>query len=228
MNSKHGKKGLKKFEHLLLDVIFSGVIILLLLFFVKQAGSVKTHDNPKRDESSANDLLETKENEQRSKVQAADKKLVQSIEEPNKADDKIPDDKSKSEKPRQDQPELSGEDRSEDGDEDQIEKSKEDQLEQRGKDRSGKRDEDHSGKNNGEKSGETQPGATKAQKRLININQADEEELKELNGIGDELARRIVEYRTKHGEFKKISDLKRVSGIGEKKFNKIKNSICVK
>lgn len=211
MNSKHGKKGLKKFEHLLLDVIFSGVIILLLLFFVKQAGSVKTHDNPKRDESSANDLLETKENEQRSKVQAADKKLVQSIEEP-----------------RQDQPELSGEDRSEDGDEDQIEKSKEDQLEQRGKDRSGKRDEDHSGKNNGEKSGETQPGATKAQKRLININQADEEELKELNGIGDELARRIVEYRTKHGEFKKISDLKRVSGIGEKKFNKIKNSICVK
>lgn len=64
-------------------------------------------------------------------------------------------------------------------------------------------------------------------KERVNINTADLEELKTLSGIGDSTAKSIIAYREEHGAFKKISDLKRVSGIGEAKFNKIKDSICV-
>lgn len=61
----------------------------------------------------------------------------------------------------------------------------------------------------------------------ININTANVYELNELNGIGDSLAKRIVDYRTKNGDFEVIEDIMKVSGIGEKTFEEIKNSICV-
>lgn len=56
----------------------------------------------------------------------------------------------------------------------------------------------------------------------IDINTADEKTLKLLPGVGSVLAKRIIEYRENHGPFSDISDLKKVSGIGEKKFIKIK------
>ncbi len=63
----------------------------------------------------------------------------------------------------------------------------------------------------------------------LNINQASAEEMSaKLNGIGPVLAQRIVDYRTSHGSFQKIEDLQQVSGIGEKKYEGIKDSICVK
>ncbi len=61
----------------------------------------------------------------------------------------------------------------------------------------------------------------------ININTASEEELKSLNGVGDALAKRIVEYREKNGFFKDIHEITNVSGIGEKKFENMKEQICV-
>lgn len=61
----------------------------------------------------------------------------------------------------------------------------------------------------------------------ININTASLEELKTLPRIGDALASRILEYRTKNGPFKDIKDIKNVSGIGEKMFENIKDKICV-
>ena len=61
----------------------------------------------------------------------------------------------------------------------------------------------------------------------ININTASEEELKSLNGVGDALAKRIVEYREKNGFFKDIHEITNVSGIGEKKFESMKEQICV-
>ncbi|KUG04270.1 late competence protein comea, dna receptor [hydrocarbon metagenome] len=63
----------------------------------------------------------------------------------------------------------------------------------------------------------------------VNINQASAEELaNKLSGIGPVLAQRIIDYRTSHGPFQKIEDLQQVSGIGEKKYDGIKDSICVK
>lgn len=65
-------------------------------------------------------------------------------------------------------------------------------------------------------------------KLMVNINTANEEQLQELAGIGDSIARRIVDYRKENGKFNSIEDIKNVSGVGDAKFNKIKNNICVK
>ena len=64
--------------------------------------------------------------------------------------------------------------------------------------------------------------------KTININKAGTEELQNLNGIGAGLSKNIVEYREENGKFKQIEDLMNVPGIGENKFNKIKEQIKVK
>lgn len=51
----------------------------------------------------------------------------------------------------------------------------------------------------------------------ININTATADQLTQLPGIGPTLAQRIVEYRTAHGAFSTVSELKNVYGIGDKK-----------
>ena len=61
----------------------------------------------------------------------------------------------------------------------------------------------------------------------ININTASAEELIDLPGIGEVLAGRIIAYREKHGPFKKISDIDKVSGIGPAKYEAIKDLITV-
>ena len=61
---------------------------------------------------------------------------------------------------------------------------------------------------------------------MININTASVEELTGLKGIGEKIAARIVEYRQEK-PFEKIEDIMNVSGIGEKKFEDIREMICV-
>ena len=62
---------------------------------------------------------------------------------------------------------------------------------------------------------------------LVNINTATKEQLKNLEGIGDSTAQKIIDYRNKNGQFNKIEDIKNVSGIGESKYQKIKDDISV-
>lgn len=62
----------------------------------------------------------------------------------------------------------------------------------------------------------------------ININKANQEELETLSGIGPSIANKIIQYRKDNGNFKSIDDIKNVSGIGENKYNEIKNSITIK
>lgn len=60
----------------------------------------------------------------------------------------------------------------------------------------------------------------------ININEAGVEELKTLTGIGESTAKKIIDYRNKN-KFESIEDIMNVPGIGESKFNNIKDDICV-
>ena len=62
----------------------------------------------------------------------------------------------------------------------------------------------------------------------INLNTASAQELSDgLNGIGKVLAKRIVDYREKNGPFRSIEEVKNVSGIGNKIFEQIRDSITV-
>lgn len=62
----------------------------------------------------------------------------------------------------------------------------------------------------------------------ININRASSAELDAgLEGIGPGLAQQIVDYRNTNGPFKKVEDIRKVGGIGEKRFEAIKDNITV-
>lgn len=69
--------------------------------------------------------------------------------------------------------------------------------------------------------------ATTPQSNKININRASKEQLETLNGIGQSLAERIIQYREENGMFKDIKDIMKVSGIGEKKFEGIRDRITI-
>jgi len=61
----------------------------------------------------------------------------------------------------------------------------------------------------------------------VNINTATAEQLQVLPGVGPALAKVIVEYRTKNGKFNKIEELLNVKGVGEKKFQAIKDRLVL-
>lgn len=61
----------------------------------------------------------------------------------------------------------------------------------------------------------------------VNINTANKEKLETLPGIGETTAQKIIDYREQNGKFTKIEDLQNVSGIGEAKFNSLKDKITV-
>lgn len=61
----------------------------------------------------------------------------------------------------------------------------------------------------------------------LNINTASVQQLKDLPGIGEVLAQRIIQKRNELGRFQSVEDLLQVSGIGEKKFNEMKEKVRV-
>jgi competence protein ComEA len=71
----------------------------------------------------------------------------------------------------------------------------------------------------------TDGGSTNQAK--INLNKADINELQNLPGIGPSKATAIIEYRETNGLFKSVEDLKNISGIGDKTFEKLKDLIIV-
>ena len=80
--------------------------------------------------------------------------------------------------------------------------------------------------------GKTDSGKTDKSKgadsgEKVNINTADEKALDTLPGVGPAMAKRIIEYRESEGAFQSIEDIKKIRGIGEAKFAKMKDKICI-
>ena len=63
--------------------------------------------------------------------------------------------------------------------------------------------------------------------KKININSASKEELDSLPGVGEVTAQKILDYREENKEFKSIDEIKNVRGIGDNKFNDLKDYICI-
>jgi len=69
-------------------------------------------------------------------------------------------------------------------------------------------------------------GAAGGSAARISLSAATQAQLEELDGIGPALAQRIIDYREQHGGFRSVDQLQEVSGIGEKRFQALKDSIA--
>ena len=67
----------------------------------------------------------------------------------------------------------------------------------------------------------------KLREKSINLNSAGLDELVSLPGIGTSTAEKIIEYRNEKGKFKSVQQIMNVKGIGEKKFQKIKDYLTI-
>jgi len=78
-----------------------------------------------------------------------------------------------------------------------------------------------------------QPGASNSPAEetgaggLVNLNTATETQLQTLPGVGPVLAERIVAYREQHGGFTTVADLRKVTGIGDVRYNELKDRVTV-
>lgn len=82
------------------------------------------------------------------------------------------------------------------------------------------------------RAGKAGKGSTRANRKApltgkISLNSATVQELTRLPRIGEKVAARIVEYRAKHGGFKKVEELMNVKGIGEKTFEHLRENLSL-
>jgi competence protein ComEA len=61
----------------------------------------------------------------------------------------------------------------------------------------------------------------------INLNSVTKEQLMQINGIGEKKADLIISYRQEHGQFKQMEELKDISGIGDKTYEVLKESLTL-
>ena len=81
---------------------------------------------------------------------------------------------------------------------------------------------------NKESSSYTNYSSSELLNNKININKATQTELETIPGIGPSTALKIINYRKENGKFTSLEDIKNISGIGDSKYKKIKNYICIK
>lgn len=63
--------------------------------------------------------------------------------------------------------------------------------------------------------------------RCVNLNAATADELIKLPGIGEVMAKRIIDYRERHGRFRRPEEIIIIEGFSERKYRAIAGSICV-
>ncbi|GAA3426914.1 ComEA family DNA-binding protein [Streptosporangium sandarakinum] len=71
------------------------------------------------------------------------------------------------------------------------------------------------------------PAGADPAEAVIDLNTATPQQLEQLPGVGEVLARRIVEYRDGHGGFRAVEQLREVSGIGDRKYAEMKDRVRV-
>ena len=81
---------------------------------------------------------------------------------------------------------------------------------------------------NKESSSYTNYSSSELLNNKININKATQTELETIPGIGPSTALKIINYRKENGKFSSLEDIKNISGIGDSKYKKIKDYICIK
>ena len=69
---------------------------------------------------------------------------------------------------------------------------------------------------------EKQDGAS-----LVDLNSATREQLMQVKGIGPSLADRIIEFRNEHGPFRRVEDMMKIRGVGEKSLAKLRPYLTV-
>ncbi|GGR75896.1 hypothetical protein GCM10010252_13020 [Streptomyces aureoverticillatus] len=77
----------------------------------------------------------------------------------------------------------------------------------------------------GPAAGGTAAGASGAAAGPVGLNTATAEQLDTLPGVGPVLAQHIIDYRTEHGGFRSVDELREVNGIGEKRFADLQNLV---
>ena len=77
-------------------------------------------------------------------------------------------------------------------------------------------------------SSESEANTSSKSEGKVNINKASVSELTSIPGVGASTAQKIMTYREENGKFKTIEDIKNVSGIGDSKYNSMKDFISVK
>ncbi|WP_348650788.1 helix-hairpin-helix domain-containing protein [Verrucosispora sp. WMMC514] len=71
------------------------------------------------------------------------------------------------------------------------------------------------------------PGAGPGAGGRVNLNTATSAQLETLPGVGPVLAQRIIEYRDQHGGFRSVGDLRQVTGIGDARYEQLKDLVTV-
>lgn len=59
----------------------------------------------------------------------------------------------------------------------------------------------------------------------VSLNTATVDQLDTLPGVGPVLAQHIVDYRTQHGGFRSVDELREVNGIGDRRFADLRNLV---
>lgn len=75
------------------------------------------------------------------------------------------------------------------------------------------------------KNNATEENQSSSRLTLTDFNQLSAKELEAIDGIGEVISKRIVDYREKNGSFNKVTDLLNVNGIGDSKLEQIKNDV---
>nr|UWI49099.1 DUF655 domain-containing protein [Clostridioides difficile] len=82
-------------------------------------------------------------------------------------------------------------------------------------------------KNDSKNESESKNNKNLSDKSKININTATLGELDTLPGVGEATANKILQHREENGQFTSIEDIKNVNGIGDKKYENLKDLICI-
>ena len=75
--------------------------------------------------------------------------------------------------------------------------------------------------------GESPVARTLSRDACVNLNTATVEELIKLPGVGEVMARRIIEYRGRHGSFRRAEEIIIIEGFSEQKYRALAGIICV-